>query len=81
MKHMIERRAFLSLLGGAAAASQDHHRAAVIALTVFAGAWSYASIRADASAIAAGVFTPTGIDVMQLMRDAKPMPQEQFAAF
>jgi hypothetical protein len=42
---------------------------------------SYASIRADAAAIAAGVFTPTGIDMMQLMRDATPMPQERFAAF
>jgi len=45
------------------------------------GIWSYASIKADATAIAAGVFAPISIDVMQLTRDAKPMSSEQFAAF
>jgi hypothetical protein len=48
---------------------------------VIVGIWSYASIKADATAIAAGVFAPISIDVMQLTHDAKPMPSEQFAAF
>jgi hypothetical protein len=45
------------------------------------GIWSYTSIKADATAIAAGVFAPISIDVMQLTRNAKPTPSKRFAAF
>lgn len=55
---------------------------ATFALTAFLiGAWSHATLNAVGPDLGTLASTATGIDLMQLTRNAGPMPGEQFPAF